>query len=705
MHDPLPSPLEAALGWAEVGVAVLPCDPGSKQPIGTLVPHGSKDATTDRNRIIRWWTLRPDAMVGIRLDSLIVVDLDLKPADGKDGYRVRDRLAEDGLLLPPTFCETTPSGGMHLYYAKPEGCPWNSRSCREGFDVLGAGYVIVTPSILADGGRYEVVPDCPRIIAEAPLRLIDFAQNREAAPKPTVQADEPAGAIANVGLRPLAASAADLQSPMAWAEDAESRLRSALKSLAARDRDVWFKVGAALHDLPKDDSRWAELVRRLWDEWSQSCPEKFDPAAQERTWESFGREYEGQRVTVATIYLWARETGWRDPAYPTTRSDADAVLGPSQSTGLNSNNALAGESLHQPFARLAATDAPEQSAIGLGLPTPKSGVDFASHERTDAGAALTFLDMFGENLRFIEKWGHWIVWDGARWAEASDIALLPLARLTTEEMIQWATAQPFGDNRAAWIKHALATQRDARLRAMVNLANGEPRARIEPDSIDADLWLLGCPNGTLDLRTGKLLEARREDLITKQIGAEFDPKADCPQWRGFVDWATQGDRAQAVFLQTFAGIVTPSRSPDAQNHSGDELPAARQGNGCRHLATTRNRSLQCHSSRGREDRRLSGKVPSPRVVRHPELGRRRADEMEARRAALARFSARGDGRISIGYRHRWAMDRRARRDGPGSDRIRQRLAQRLCKLDGTARASVPRAAVQRRTRKEGLRRV
>ena len=123
-------------------------------------------------------------------------------------------------------------------------------------------------------------------------------------------------------------------------------------------------------------------------------------------------------------------------------------------------------------------------------------------------------------------------------------------------MLKSAIAQPAGNaDHDAWIKHAFATQRDARLRAMINLAKGEQRARIEPNVLDANAWLLGCPNGTLDLRTGKLREARREDFITKQIGVAFDPAATCSRFREFLDWATQGDRERAAFLQALAGYA------------------------------------------------------------------------------------------------------------------------------------------------------
>ena len=67
--------------------------------------------------------------------------------------------------------------------------------------------------------------------------------------------------------------------------------------------------------------------------------------------------------------------------------------------------------------------------------------------------------------------------------------------------------------------------------------------------------MLGCPNGTLDLRTGKLREARREDFITKQISVPFDPAATCPRFREFLDWATQGDSDRVEFIQTFIGYA------------------------------------------------------------------------------------------------------------------------------------------------------
>src|SRR5262245_63695581 len=77
--------LDAALIYAVHGWAIFPCQPINKAPYpGT---HGFKDATTDPERIRRWWLRCPDSMIGVALGArsgVFAVDLDRKEAD-KDG--------------------------------------------------------------------------------------------------------------------------------------------------------------------------------------------------------------------------------------------------------------------------------------------------------------------------------------------------------------------------------------------------------------------------------------------------------------------------------------------------------------------------------------------------------------------------------------------------------------------------------------------
>lgn len=81
MQRPMSETLDAALDYARRGWPVLPLWPGKKIPLGTLVPNGHKDATTNEATIKQRWGSHPDANVGIRVgpeSDLFVLDVDNK---------------------------------------------------------------------------------------------------------------------------------------------------------------------------------------------------------------------------------------------------------------------------------------------------------------------------------------------------------------------------------------------------------------------------------------------------------------------------------------------------------------------------------------------------------------------------------------------------------------------------------------------------
>jgi putative DNA primase/helicase len=70
---------------------------------------------------------------------------------------------------------------------------------------------------------------------------------------------------------------------------------------------------------------------------------------------------------------------------------------------------------------------------------------------------------------------------------------------------------------------------------MISLAKSRPGIPIVPDELDADPWALNTASGTIDLRSGKLREHRRDDLITKMAPPEYDPVADAPIFERFLE--------------------------------------------------------------------------------------------------------------------------------------------------------------------------
>jgi putative DNA primase/helicase len=95
----------------------------------------------------------------------------------------------------------------------------------------------------------------------------------------------------------------------------------------------------------------------------------------------------------------------------------------------------------------------------------------------------------------------------------------------------------------------------------VRLVRGVPGVLIEHTELDQRHELLNVLNGTIDLRTGKLLDHNPEHLITKQLQLSYDPTATCPTWdRCLCEW--QPDEATRAYLQRKAGASATGYSPE-----------------------------------------------------------------------------------------------------------------------------------------------
>jgi Bifunctional DNA primase/polymerase, N-terminal len=180
---------DAALGYASRGIPVLPLhhplphhrdlqaltddhqlpspvartscscrDPGcgqpAKHPLGSLVPHGVKDATTNRARVLAWWTRHPQANIGLATGHRF----DVLDVDGRTG-----------------------GGGWHFYLA-PTGLGNVHPRGLEHVDWRGrGGYVVAPPSRHASGQPYQWLAgralDTPP--AQVPSVLLERLQPRQ----------------------------------------------------------------------------------------------------------------------------------------------------------------------------------------------------------------------------------------------------------------------------------------------------------------------------------------------------------------------------------------------------------------------------------------------------------------------------------------------------------------------------------------------
>ena len=164
--------MNAALHYASRGFYVLPIAAGAKNP--AIKFKNQPPLTTDE--IKELWTKNPNYNIALRTVNHFVIDVDSvkHTKDAKrDGYKSLDTIPKD--LLPDTLKEITPSGGLHLYYAKPAYCKLQHQyiDWLGGIDIKANinNYSVVAPS-QKDGKSYHWLNKKPMV--EAPQALIDY---------------------------------------------------------------------------------------------------------------------------------------------------------------------------------------------------------------------------------------------------------------------------------------------------------------------------------------------------------------------------------------------------------------------------------------------------------------------------------------------------------------------------------------------------
>ena len=173
---------------------------------------------------------------------------------------------------------------------------------------------------------------------------------------------------------------------------------------------------------------------------------------------------------------------------------------------------------------------------------------------TDLGNAERLVYHFGDRIRYCHAWKKWLIWKGTRWEVDQTGQIQQLAKKVVRRI--YREVQDFAldaGKRQEIAKHAAASEYERRLAAMIALAQSE--VSITPDMLNGYPWLLNCQNGTIDLRTGKLLPHRMEDFITRLAPVYFEPDARCPRWLEFLDRIMDGNQHLIDFLQRAVGYA------------------------------------------------------------------------------------------------------------------------------------------------------
>jgi putative DNA primase/helicase len=202
----------------------------------------------------------------------------------------------------------------------------------------------------------------------------------------------------------------------------------------------------------------------------------------------------------------------------------------------------------------------EVRQIAKSVSRYEGGRGAASEEApTELGNARRLVRRHGRDLRYCADLARWYVWDGRRWAEDKTGEVMRRAKDTVRSIFAETAAVGNDRKRDALGKHALASQRERTLRAMVSLAASEPEIVTTSDRLDSAPGLLNVENGTLDLESLELRPHRREDLLSKIAPVRFEPEARNEVWERFLE-RTLPDPELRAFAQKAVGYTLLGRA-------------------------------------------------------------------------------------------------------------------------------------------------
>lgn len=189
---------------------------------------------------------------------------------------------------------------------------------------------------------------------------------------------------------------------------------------------------------------------------------------------------------------------------------------------------------------------------------PPDNAELAQLPRNDSGNARRLVARFGSEMAWVPEIG-WLIWDGRRWAvDGGDEAAYARAEQTAEEIYAEADElpdMPIGKQKTSHRqKHrnfAVACGNVTRISSMLKAAQSRLRAR--PKDFDHGSFLLNTANGTLELGDEvRLRPHAQSDRLTRCAEVAHDPRADCPEWRAFIETILPDPDTQ-LFVQKWLG--------------------------------------------------------------------------------------------------------------------------------------------------------
>ena len=534
------------------GFNVIPIRPGDKAP-SVKDWRGKPTTKTDLDK----WVSNGRAKhgVGITTDNNPLVDIDIFHP-GMNRYMVNH--VETHIGFAPIRVGYAPKCGLLFRSSEPfrkitskEYVDPDGRKAQ--IEILGIGQQFVAYHIHPDTHqpyRWLDAKDNPEVTHARDLPVLTQEQGRAIVAEFERKADKLGWKTnARTSSSRMSAPAPDIEDPFDIGRDplglTDDELRQHMMLIPNDNAPYegeglsWFNVVAAIHHESGGSDEGYNIAYVWSDQSGKHTNERFD-----KTWGSFTSGEKPHPVTARLLLKLSKEfraaSIAESLANAKTKQDLEAVaLVISKIEKLNN---LEREEYAVAVKEAATRILGHSLSIKIAreMIRPPVPADLSGFQLNEDGVALAFAEKHKDALRFCATTGMWHQWDGIYWKPQKTRLAFHWARLMCRELrADNPTAEALGKAGAA--------------EAVEKFCRADPRLVVESTVFDTDPWLLGTPDGTIDLHTGELRDARQEDYITKLTGIGPGLGAGCPRWMKFLNEVTKNDLNLIRYLQMQCG--------------------------------------------------------------------------------------------------------------------------------------------------------
>ncbi|ROL55826.1 hypothetical protein D9V84_10460 [Bacteroidetes/Chlorobi group bacterium Naka2016] len=499
--------LKRIFGYLEHGLSIIPIIKGSKRPAINWKEYQERHPTSDEIR--KWFTNRQFdvALVAGRVSgNLEIIDIDNHQGDADKIFWEWKEIVNNTIpnLFEKLLIQKSQSGGFHIIYRADCTIPGNTRLASRKID----GKVDTFIETRGEGGYALIFPSNNYEILQGSFSKI-----------PLLSKEERNVLIAIC--RSFNQDAAESTPKKEYIENSKD----------GRPGDIFNRQGDIKRILERHG--WT-LVRQI---------------GEKEFWRRPGKEGREWSATFNFIpnkfYVFSSNAKPFEPFHCYDKFSVYTLLE------------------HNGDFRAAAKELANMGYSGNGK--PKRIEQILGKEKimtngnlpplTEVGNAQRFKKIFEKKLKYNHSSKEWLIWDGIRWrADTKDnIRLLGKSISESIEKDEPLYVAAGYDQKAVRSWHK-SSQTLRNIDASLKLAACDPAFATENFNWDTDPYLVNFKNGTLDLRDIKFYKNRPEDMITKLIPYEFDPKATSPLWDEALNMYFEGKKDLIEFVQKCCGL-------------------------------------------------------------------------------------------------------------------------------------------------------